>query len=225
MPAGQGRLRGPAIVGRVACGERAVHRLVHDGQMPIKHATASTFVFGRLPGGWRLGLILHPIFGRLMIPGGHVEPDESAPEAADREVAEETGLKVSFVPAPTAAVPPGLATARRLVSPPWWIIEQPVERDNHLAEPHFHLDHLYVAVADQAEPVTEPAHAFGWYDLAGMRDLHMFGDTRLLAATLFADIETIGLASAVGPGHARQPPRRGHAPVPPSPTAVDSQAL
>ena len=49
--------------------------------MVIKHATASTFVFGRLPGGWRIGLIQHPIFGGLMIPGGHVEEFESAVRA------------------------------------------------------------------------------------------------------------------------------------------------
>jgi len=168
---------------------------VHDCLMPIKHATASTFVFGLLPDGWRLGLIMHPIFGRLMIPGGHVEPDESAPEAARREVAEETGLSVRFAPAPTAPAPAGLAIQCRLVSSPWWIMEQPVDHDNHLGEPHFHLDHLYVAVAGTTMPGTEPAHAFGWYDPAGLHGLHLFADTRLLAAALFADIENIAASA------------------------------
>jgi 8-oxo-dGTP pyrophosphatase MutT (NUDIX family) len=169
--------------------------LVHDDQMVIKHATATTFVFGLLPGGWRLGLIVHPVFGRLMAPGGHVEPDESAPDTAGREVTEETGLDVRYVPAPAAPVPAGLAGQRRLVSQPWWIIEQPVDRDNHLAVPHVHTDHLFVAVAAGNDPVTEPAHPFGWYDLAAMRELRMFNDTRLLATALFADIDAIaGLA-------------------------------
>jgi 8-oxo-dGTP pyrophosphatase MutT (NUDIX family) len=159
--------------------------------MAIKHATASTFVFGRLPSGWRIGLILHPIFGRLMIPGGHVEPSESAPEAALREVAEETGLSVSFAPAPAAPTPAELTAHRRLVGQPWWILEQPVEHDNHVAEPHFHLDHLYVATASETEPRTEPAHPFGWYELADLPELRMFSDTRLLAAMLFAEIEHI----------------------------------
>ena len=60
--------------------------------MTSKHPTSSVFVFRRTPPGWRLGLIRHPRFGRMMIPGGHVEPEESQSEAALREVAEETGL-------------------------------------------------------------------------------------------------------------------------------------
>lgn len=164
---------------------------MHDIQMVIKHATASTFVFGRLPGGWRIGLILHPIFGRLMIPGGHVEPSESAPEAAVREVAEETGLAVRFAPAPAAPAPAELRAHRPVVSQPWWILEQPVQHDNHVGWPHIHLDHLYVATASAVQPRTEPAHPFGWYDLADLPELRMFPDTRLLAAMLYADIENI----------------------------------
>jgi len=40
---------------------------VHDGRVTVKHATASTFVFGRLPDAWRIGLILHPLFGRVRV--------------------------------------------------------------------------------------------------------------------------------------------------------------
>ena len=67
--------------------------------MTVKHSTASVFVFCKLAPGWRLGLIQHPIFGRLMIPGGHVEPDESRQQqAALREVSEEAGLRVRLDP-------------------------------------------------------------------------------------------------------------------------------
>jgi 8-oxo-dGTP pyrophosphatase MutT (NUDIX family) len=165
----------------------------------IKHATASTFVFSRHSGDWQLGLILHPLFGKLMIPGGHLEPDENAAEAARREVAEETGLAVTFVPAPSLLpVPEAVTASRRLVSPSWWIIEQPVERDNHVPEPHFHIDHLYVAVATLPESLTHPAHPFGWHGPAELAELNMFDDTRHLALALFADEETLdeGLALA-----------------------------
>lgn len=158
------------------------------GLVTIKHATASTFVFGRSGDRWRLGLILHPLFGKLMVPGGHIEPHETAPEAARREVAEETGLAVSFVPAPRAPAPAAVLAARKLVSQPWWILEQPVDSDNHLAGPHFHVDHLYVAVAAVPEPLTHPAHPFSWHDASELAGLHMFDDTRQLATVLFADI-------------------------------------
>ena len=68
--------------------------------MALKHLTSSVFVFRRLPGGWRIGLIRHPRFQLMMIPGGHVEPEESCAEAALREVAEETGLAVTLVGPP-----------------------------------------------------------------------------------------------------------------------------
>jgi 8-oxo-dGTP pyrophosphatase MutT (NUDIX family) len=150
----------------------------------VKHATASTYVFGRLPGGWRIGLITHPLFGVITIPGGHVEEHESPPEAARREVAEETGLAVRFIPAPAEPLPAGLADVRKRVAPPWWILEQPVDSDNHLREPHLHVDHLYVAVADSVAPAATPAHPFAWHDPDELDALPMFPDTRLLATAL-----------------------------------------
>ncbi len=170
--------------------------------MTVKHATASTFVFGRLLGGWQIGLIVHPLFGRLMLPGGHVEPGESPPQAASREVAEESGLDVELVPALAPPVPEGLSSARVLVEQPWWILEQPIPADNHLAEAHVHIDHLYVGVARSVHPVSSPAHPFSWHSAAELPGLHMFPDTRLFAAALLADAER-----ALGAGTGERSPR------------------
>lgn len=170
----------------------------HHEQMARKHATASTYVFRQLDDGWRLGLILHPLFGKLMIPGGHVESDETPPEAAAREVAEEAGLDVLLVAGPAAAVPPGLADHRRVVALPWWLIQQPVDADNHLAEPHWHLDHLFVALATGSGPARRPAHPFGWYQPGELARLDMFDDTRILAAALFAGIDRIAAVAGSG---------------------------
>jgi 8-oxo-dGTP pyrophosphatase MutT (NUDIX family) len=93
--------------------------------MSIKHATASVFLFASSGAGWRLGLIEHPRLGRLMIPGGHVEADESQAEAAVREVVEETGLEgIRLLEAPAPALPAGFPHER--VASPWWITKQPV---------------------------------------------------------------------------------------------------
>jgi len=121
----------------------------------LKHQTSSVFVFRRLPGGWRIGLIRHPRFRRTMIPGGHVEPEESPAEAAVREVAEETGLAVTLVSPPAAPVPPGYRARR--VAPPWWIAEYQVPPDKHLDVAHVHVDHLYVALADGMVPAPDRA--------------------------------------------------------------------
>jgi 8-oxo-dGTP pyrophosphatase MutT (NUDIX family) len=163
-------------------------------QTIVKHATSSTYVFGRAPGGWRLGLIMHPLFRRPMVPGGHVEDHETVGEAALREVTEETGLRVRLVNPPGLALPPGFPSEQ--VAQPWWIVEHPVPSDNHLDVAHIHVDNLYVAVAEEP-PVSTPAHPFSWYTAADMAGLDVFEDTRILAGMLF---DRIGeLAAALSP--------------------------
>jgi 8-oxo-dGTP pyrophosphatase MutT (NUDIX family) len=167
-----------------------------DG-MTVKHATASVFVFGAAPGGWRLGLIEHPRLGRLMIPGGHVEADESQAEAALREVAEETGLAgVSLLEVPAPALPAGFPHDR--VPAPWWITEQHVPADNHLSEPHVHVDHQYVGVAEVMDPVHPGVHPFGWHALEQLRESLMCQDTWLLAQVLFSCIADLASGRLAG---------------------------
>lgn len=159
----------------------------------IKHSTASVFVFARLPQGWRLGLIDHPRLGRKMIVGGHVEADETAAEAAVRETVEESGLAVRLLGCPSPALPPGYPHAS--VPAPWWINEIMVPADNHLSEPHVHVDHQYVALADSTEPVSVPVHEFGWFAEGDIDALPMFGDTVLLARVLFGCIDEVAAAA------------------------------
>jgi 8-oxo-dGTP pyrophosphatase MutT (NUDIX family) len=151
----------------------------------IKHATSSVFVFRRTADGWRIGLIRHPRFHRMMIPGGHVEQEESQAEAAVREVAEETGLAVRLVSPPAAPLPGGYRPPR--VAQPWWIVEYQVPPDNHASAPHVHIDHLYVAQAGE-DAVGGAAHPLGWYRAADLAALDMFDDARLLALALLADL-------------------------------------
>jgi len=40
---------------------------------------------------------MHPKLKKWLPPGGHVEENESPPEAATREVKEETGLEITFI--------------------------------------------------------------------------------------------------------------------------------
>ena len=176
--------------------------------MTLKHPTSSVFVFRRLPSGWRIGLIEHPRFRRMMIPGGHVEPEESPAEAAVREVAEETGLTVTLVSPPAAPVPPGYRARR--VAPPWWIAEYQVPADNHLDGAHVHVDYLYVALADGTAPGRAPgapAHPFGWYSAGDLAGLNMFDDARVLALSLLAGLangaDTAGAAEALVAGLSR----------------------
>ena len=156
----------------------------------LKHGTSSVFVFAWVDGHWQLGLIDHPRLTMTMIPGGHIEDDETAAHAAWREVREETGLVVRPVSAPAADVPRGYPYP--VVEQPWWITELPVPRDNHVAEDHMHVDHVFVAVADCIEPALEPEHPFGWWRQEELvQSDQVFEDTKVLARELFARIEQL----------------------------------
>ncbi len=197
------------------------------GQVTVKHHTSSVFVFGQRAGGWRIGLIRHPRLHRMMIPGGHVEPEETCAEAALREVGEEPGLAVTLVGPPAAPVPPGYRGRR--VALPWWIAEYQVTADNHLGVAHVHVDHLYVALAGGIPPTAgtgataapAPAgraapdataapgmaaapraaeHPFGWYAAGDLAGLDMFDDARLLARLLLTGLAD--RADSAGPAAA-----------------------
>ena len=46
--------------------------------------------------GSKIVLVMHEKYNKLLPPGGHVEPNETILEACIREVAEETGIKLSY---------------------------------------------------------------------------------------------------------------------------------
>jgi hypothetical protein len=70
----------------------------------------------------------------------------------------------------------------------------PVPRDSHVAEPHVHVDHQYLAVAARADPVSVPAHPFGWYGSSDPHGFDMPEDTKLLAKMLFEVIDDLACA-------------------------------
>jgi 8-oxo-dGTP pyrophosphatase MutT (NUDIX family) len=111
---------------------------------PRAHFTASAYVVDEE--GERTCLVAHVKLGRLLQPGGHVEPDDLTLEsAALREAREETGLELE--PHPTAPRPFDLD------------IHEIPERPGEPA--HFHLDVRYLLVG-RGEPCEGAAwHAVG----------------------------------------------------------------
>jgi ADP-ribose pyrophosphatase YjhB (NUDIX family) len=161
----------------------------------IKEATASTFVFRRDPGGaWQTALVWHPRLECWMPSGGHVERDESAAEAAQREAREETGLRVCLLPGPAAPVPAGFPHAT--VCAPWWIVEMRARADSHTPGPHVHLDHVFVALAAGENLAGAPAHETRWFsELEIDRAGGISEDSRLQARDLFSRVTGIAAVS------------------------------
>jgi 8-oxo-dGTP pyrophosphatase MutT (NUDIX family) len=112
------------------------------------HFTASAFVIDARCE--RVCLVEHAKLGRLLQPGGHIEPSDASPEeAAVREAVEETSLELDFHPA----------------------APRPFDLDIHAIperpdEPaHFHLDVRYLLVG-----TGEPCSGAAWYTLGEAAD-------------------------------------------------------
>lgn len=153
----------------------------------LKHATATAFVMHQdAAHDWRTGMVLHPIFQQWMPPGGHVEADENPEETVRREITEETGLaSVRLVNTAADDALPEQPTAQP-IQMPLWIVEHPMEHDNHLAEPHIHVDHKYLAITDDPHSAAIPDHPFAWYTQPELADVPMLEDVRTALEIVFA---------------------------------------
>ena len=101
----------------------------------------------------RRGTVLHwhKRLGGWLQPGGHIDRDEAPAEAALRETAEETGLRVRH--------PAGGPVLLHL--------------DAHPAGPHFHLDLRYLLEASDDDPAPPPGESqqVRWFTLAEALDV------------------------------------------------------
>lgn len=61
--------------------------------MKSKHFTTTVYIIHQE----KVLLLLHPKFEKWLPPGGHIEENETPPEAAKREVLEETGFDIKLV--------------------------------------------------------------------------------------------------------------------------------
>ena len=112
------------------------------------HFTASAFVVDE--SGERVCLVAHAKLGRILQPGGHVEPTDISLEAAAlREASEETRLELALHP--TAPRPFDLD------------IHEIPERPGEAA--HFHLDIRYLLVGS-----GDPCKGAAWYALGEAGD-------------------------------------------------------
>lgn len=116
--------------------------------------------------------------------GGHVEAGETPAEAAVREVMEEAGLHVRLLPGPTTPPPDGFPHQAATAS--WWVSEMPASADRHTPSRHVHLDHVFLAIAENRPPAHGAAHEVAWFTEASAATAEGISeDSRLQVLALF----------------------------------------
>jgi 8-oxo-dGTP pyrophosphatase MutT (NUDIX family) len=157
-----------AALGRFLAELARLPRPLDEAADPV-HVTASAVVVGRR------GTLLHrhKRLGLWLQPGGHLDPRESPADAARRETAEETGLRVT--------APAGAPTL--------------IHVDVHqAARGHTHLDLRYLFTGPDAPPVPPAGESpevrwFSWAEALTVADASLAGALRAARRHLPAPVE------------------------------------
>jgi len=168
-----------------------------------RHLTASMVVLD--PQRAAVLLVHHNATGKWVFPGGHVDPDEYAADAALREVEEETGITAQLFDTSTPIHLPGMI---RLASP-WITAEIPApakpQRPGKPAEPaHTHIDALFIGTADStAGDLTAALDEVGgvrWVPLPDLDDLDVRAEVPDLARAAHLHVVLTQLNPLADPG-------------------------
>lgn len=111
----------------------------------------------------------HPKLGKWLPPGGHLEPNETPPEAAKREVREETGLEIEFIEQENLKI--DAYSCKSFERPFLCLLENvPAYKDK---EAHEHMDFIYLATPVE---LKEDLKGFQWYTYEELQHLELFPD-------------------------------------------------
>lgn len=120
----------------------------------------------------------HAKLGKWLPPGGHLEPNETPPEAARREVLEETGLEITFIEQENLKV--NAPNAVSFERPFLCLLEHiPPFKDKGA---HQHIDFIYLA---SPKKLKEPLNGFQWMSYEDSQNLDVFPDVKQMLQWLF----------------------------------------
>jgi ADP-ribose pyrophosphatase YjhB (NUDIX family) len=132
-----------------------------------RHFTTSVYIFHEN----EVLLHYHKKLNTYLPPGGHLEPNETPPEAARREVLEETGLEIEFISQEQMSI--NAPNAASFEKPYLCLLENiPVYKD----EPaHQHIDFVYLARPKHGKSLVD---GFQWFKYEDLANLSLFPDVQ-----------------------------------------------
>ena len=137
----------------------------------MRHFTVTTYILDPP----RVLLLFHPKHHKWLPPGGHLELNETPPEGAKREVLEETGLEIAFIPQENLWL--DCWNAKSFERPYFCLLEEIPAHGNHPA--HQHMDLIYVAkVIGGKQLLSDSLRWFTLQEILQMTpDGEIFGET------------------------------------------------
>ncbi len=115
----------------------------------------------------------HRKLGKWLPPGGHLEANETPPEAARREVLEETGLEIDFLTEEHLWVQaPNACSIER----PFLCLLEEIPAFGETPA-HQHIDSIFLAKPKKLLDLSKSAKEFSWFSLEEALSLDLFEDT------------------------------------------------
>ena len=131
-------------------------------------------------------LLFHRKIQKWLPPGGHIDPNETPPEAAIREAKEETGLNIEILPQENIWI--DLKNAKSFERPYLCLLEEIPAHGDHPA--HQHMDMIYLGKHMGGKLKENPRETNGmrWFTLEEVEsfkpDVEIFIETRNVIRTL-----------------------------------------
>ncbi len=142
----------------------------------------------------KLLLHKHAKLGKWLPPGGHIEPNETPPEAARRETREETGLEIEFIEQENLKV--SAPNAKSFERPFLCLLEEIPANGSQPA--HQHMDMIYVARPLGTMNVSLEFQWIALEKLEAMKD-ELFPDTLQMARLLLKTTTFATCGGALSP--------------------------
>lgn len=156
-----------------------------------RHMVASVIVISKFNNEWKVLMIKHKKLMKWVVPGGHIELNETPIDAAKREVLEETALeKINFLSFMHKKID-DFENVKWELPPEFCFIEKIPK--NSKEESHEHIDYIYVAIVNSCDVKlnSNEADDIKWFSVDELNCVDVFSMTKYCSVRVIENIEKL----------------------------------